>query len=254
MKKETPNLTVLNSLLCDAESNVETSTKTDTKNNPKFCRISLFENDQEEEISLLTTETQPNAITYRIKKIVPNDLPSQEEYQLRISKIINDHVQKYGTIDEIRFVGHGSREWVYSQRMAPGYKEISTDSILANLSKLENESHVKMARRIVFDACQTFVGLDDEEIEYYREYAKKHNVAIVGTTSNTETLHIFGLHIRVGRYVQFSPSGNIIWDALDAPYKTCLLNTDSDRSWTDNYVNRNFEQDRIRKKPEVQQR
>ncbi|MBN8669508.1 MAG: hypothetical protein J0L80_02405 [Chitinophagales bacterium] len=208
------------------------------KTDPKYCRISLFAKGDDEQVSLHVTKTIPAVTIYRIKNyFFAGETPSQTEYQKRILQIIKNHVQKYGTIEEIRIVGHGSQEWVHSERDSSGGERLSTGLFLIDLEQLGKDIGVKITNRIVFDACQTFVSLNDTEIRYYSEYAKKYKVQIVGTTSNTETLPVLGLYIRAGRYVQFSPNGKIIWDKLDAPYKAFFLNTESDKSWTGRYIN-----------------
>lgn len=206
------------------------------KPDSKYCRISLFSNNKEEQDNLHNTKTVSNPTIYRIKNLLPKEVSSFVEYQTYVLKIIKEHVQKYGTINEIRFTGHGSREWMCSKPDSERNERISTISLLIALEQAEKDLKIKIANRIIFDACKTFVSLDDWKIKYYSEYAKEHKVQIVGTTSNTETLPVLGMYIHAGRYVQFSPSGKIIWDNLDAPYKAFILMTDRDKSWTDFYI------------------
>ncbi len=207
--------------------------------NPKYCRISLFENDADEQISLHVSKTVPNATSYRIKELIPaNEFYSDEYLTKDIVKVVKEHVLKYGTIQEIRLVGHGSNGQIGEEG------SIFTRQAIHDIGQLEKELNVKVANRIVFDACNTFSGLTEDEIKYYSDFAKQHQVQIVGTTSIAEEVDMFGgtLHILCGRYAQFSPSGKILRDELDTRYDPHVLFLPNDRSWTDFFIGHTYEE------------
>jgi hypothetical protein len=205
--------------------------------NPKYCRISLFSNNEDEQSSLYVSKTVPNPTNYRIKELIPPREFFSEEYVTQdILHIIKVQVQKYGTIKEIRIVGHGADGIIGME------SQIEIDHFLHSIKNLERDLKVKIADRIVFDACNTFSRTSDDKIKFYSDFAKDHHMQIVGTTSLSSEHDVLGLHVHSGRYVQFSPNGKIIRDELDTRYNPDMLFLSNDRSWTDFYIGQTPEQ------------
>lgn len=209
------------------------------KTGSKHVLISLFGKDKYEQGNIDDSKSVSNPAIYIIKDILaPNELDQRELYTERALKLVLGHFQKYGTIQEIRFTGHG-----VSGKMG----DTDNQPFVINwfLDKLAHQEHLhgKIANRIVFDGCNTFSGINDYAIAYYSSYAQTNHTQLVGATSTIVGIfNYYGTHFHVGRYVQFSPDGKIIRDVLDSRFNPFTLMAENDRSWTDFYIGHTAEE------------
>lgn len=216
---------------------------------PKYVLISLTEqNDPYEKERIESSKSVANPTIYKIHNHIPSDQINRAELYTRqvVNRILN-HFQKYGAIQEIRFVGHGS-----PGEMNKGAFQIGW--LLDELSHFEQKEG-KIVNRIVFEGCNTFSGLNEYAIKYYSNYSQENHTQLVGTTSETVgVVNIWGNKFSVGRFVQFSPNGKIIRDKLDTRFNLNMLSLDNDRSWTDFYINHTAEEGAAIKKAYEEQR
>ncbi len=146
---------------------------------------------------------------------------------------LREHVKKYGTIDEVAILGHG-----YSGVMGSKDEKmvILIKSFMDGLADLEKELGCKITNRIVFNGCSTFSRLTPNQIDFYRCYADEHDIEIVGSTSFINC----GLGNNIGKYVQFTPKGEIIRDPKIHQEFSIIeildIGRDIDNSWTDCYI------------------
>jgi hypothetical protein len=229
----------------------QTSDTNEIGQNPKYVLISLYEKDSQEEGSIDVEKTIPNPTIYRTRDILtPDEFVKRKLYTEHVLKLVFEHFEKYGTIQEIRFVGDGCRGMMGGKEQQPFIVSWFLNE-LANYESL----HGKVANRVVFDACNTFRELSDDDVKYYSDYAEGNHTQLVGTTSETGTVvNIYGTHFNVGRYVQFSPTGKIIRDRLDTRYSPNMLFMSNDRSWTDFYIGHTAKEGAALKKRYEQQR
>jgi hypothetical protein len=203
---------------------------TDNSLNPKYVIFSLVNGSDRFFNKTSAIESVSNPRIYDIESMTDDFKTTQD----LIVNTLREHVKKYGTLNELIITGHGKTQKIFS-----GDKkfQIRTDVIINAIENLEKEIGQKVTDRIVFDGCLTFSNLNEKQISFYREFADKHNIEIVGATSlETAVSDPFELiKIRAGRFLQFSPSGSIIRDKLDTRYNPLALGED-DRSWIDQYL------------------
>lgn len=181
------------------------------------------------------------------------------------------HVEKYGTIKELRIDGHGSK---LSMSNNNGI-EFDIMNFLNTIDQVfgKFEGLPKMADRIVFDGCSTFEKLNDDEIKKIRNIADKYDIEIVGTTSSVvdrrgkkgksnfgilveDINEFFGINLRVleGRYVQFTPKGEVIRDKLDNRWGGIGINSIfEDRSWIEHHLNHTQTDGEMARKEQIKQ-
>lgn len=207
--------------------------------NEQYIVISLFQDTKTESDDLLVSKTVDNCTVYKVREMLSaQDRENPQRYTACILKIISDHFERNGVIKEVRIIGHGSG----GKMWASNKSSLDINRLLDDLAFNEG-FHGKIVNRIVFDGCNTFSRIPDKVIEYYSKYAQTHSTEIVGTTSIIDVgSTMFGKHIRTGRYVLFSPQGQILRDKLDTRFDPNVLFLDNDRSWTDFYIGRTFQE------------
>lgn len=158
-----------------------------------------------------------------------------------VLEILTEHVKKYGTIDEVIIVGHGETRRMSSKSLLTLFDDeenkIGIPFMIHGLDKAGKGINQKITERIVFDGCRTFAELDDKGVQYYREYAEKYQLQIVGTTSSL--FSGYGSH--VARYIQFTPKGEVIRDKLDSRYHPLAI-IGNTLEWTDCFLNKTQEE------------
>ena len=189
--------------------------------NPKYVVVSLFINEMTKQQKIVGSGIS-NPMLYDLDSIANGKNPKDAE-KIIIDKL-REHVKKYGTLEELVISGHGDKEKMFDGNV---YNNINTETLLENIGYLEQELGKKITNRIVFDGCSTFSGLNNPQIKFYRDFAEKHNMEIVGSTSTT-----FAGEKEIGRFVQFTSKGEVIRDKLDTRYSRLALDCD-DRSWID---------------------
>ena len=147
-------------------------------------------------------KTVPEATVFYVAK---NNNGNAEKY---ILKKLKEQVEKFGTLDELMIEGHGRSE---SQGSRFGDNEINIYDLIKGIEKIEKELGKKITNRIVFAGCSTFGELNNNRVGFYREFAKEHNMEIVGSTC-------IALTPAYTRFVQFTPKGDVRWDKLDSKY------------------------------------
>lgn len=192
----------------------------------KSVTISFFSNKD------YLAESRPNNPDARIYQIHEFDKEVADE--VIVLKILEKHAQNYGTIDELVLAGDGTKCTIAGS----GYS-ISIIDMLGFIEQSEQQLNIKVANRIVFDACNTFSRLSDGDIRILSNYAKEHDVELVGSVSYVSSI-AFGSQF--GRFVVFKPNGQIIWD----PKRDCPNNPftwfGTDKSWVDSYINHSVEE------------
>jgi predicted Zn-dependent protease with MMP-like domain len=151
---------------------------------------------------------------------------------------LEDHIRKYGAIDELVIGAHGNTESMRARDengSSPERQALYLRDALDVVAELEKTFGRPMIKRIVFSGCGTFSHLDDKAIAHYRQFAKEHHIEVVGSTSSTWAT-------KAGRYVQFTPTGEVVRDVLDSPVYMALNQLgDEDHSWADAFLNRTQE-------------
>ena len=223
--------------------------KPDTlKTDPKIVSYWLF---NKEDTSVRQSSIGGNPTIFKVDEIF--SFKENPIAHFAIYNHIRRLVEKHGTIKELWIEGHGGK-LIMSNNHGIGFDVMdfldTIDSVYGKFKGLP-----KMADRIVFDGCNTFEKLTDNEIKQIRKIADKYDIEIVGTTSPVadnrgkkgkdkfsslfEDVHeFFGINLRVldGRYVQFTPKGEVIRDKLDNRWNG--INTIfEDRSWIEHHLN-----------------
>ncbi|MFZ4751910.1 MAG: hypothetical protein ACOYLG_01085 [Chitinophagaceae bacterium] len=225
------------------------SEKSEQAPNPKYVMISLFSGSDRNKGALTAEKSVSNPAIYEADALCPKGKSTQDW----VDEILIAHIKKYGPITELKICGHG-----HPNHLSNGDSGniISTFHFLIKYSHFEQSTHIKNSiHRVIFDGCNTFSNLGGGQIEYYREFAKKYNMEIVGTTSlEFSSSVLYGsLSLHAGRFVQFSPKGDIIRDKLDTPYDPAAL-LFQDKSWTNYYIGHTQEEgEALKKAAELQQ-
>ncbi|MES2984502.1 MAG: hypothetical protein V4735_04860 [Pseudomonadota bacterium] len=89
---------------------------------------------------------------------------------------VRQHIKRNGSLDELRFVGHGATNLIGSDRTA-----IGADTLLKALVTLQQELGQPIAKKIIFDACSVFKELTPEQVKTFRTLSTALNAEIVGT-------------------------------------------------------------------------
>lgn len=150
-------------------------------------------------------------------------------------KAIIKHIKEHGTIDELMISGHGNYGIVSSG--IDGSYMLAANAVLTRLQEIQQETGIKVANRVIFDACRTFSHLSPERIKKHREYAQENGVQIVGTTSLETAVSILdgALKYHSARYILFDTDGNIKRDKMDSKYDPIAALSNS-TSWTDCFI------------------
>lgn len=156
-------------------------------------------------------------------------------------KCIIKHIKEHGTIDELMICGHGNYGIITSG--INGSYMLSAHALLNRLEEIEQETGIKVTNRIVFDACRTFSRLKPDQIKELREYAKKNELQIVGTTSVEIAASVFdgALKYHSARYVLFDIDGQIKRDVMDDKYDPLAALSNSS-NWTDCFIGKTQEE------------
>lgn len=201
--------------------------------NPKYVVVSLFINERSRKEKISISDVS-NPVLFDIDEITKG-----RNLRLADGLVLSElkaHVEKYGTLEELVINGHGSTGKMNAKG---GYNKIDIEYLLADIEKIEKEIGKKITNRIVFSGCNTFSKLDGNDIKFYRDYADRNNVQIVGTTSiSASTL----LRSDIGRYVQFTPKGEVKRDQLDTQYSLSIALEGDDRSWIDYHLGKSHEE------------
>jgi len=195
----------------------------------KYVMISLFTGDDKKTFPIKADASVPNPTIYDIDELQQDKNKSTTEF---IKNKLREHCKKYGTVNEIIITSHGSPGHMSSKE---DYYKINPPGILFAIRDIEEELGIKVTNRIVYAGCSTFSNLQDNTIDFYRDFAQKHHMEIVGLTSKETVIAALGSTFRAGRYVQFTPNGNVTWDKLDTPNNPFAL-LGNDKSWTDYFV------------------
>ena len=229
----------------DEALNIEAPQQSVSKNGTDFNHviISFYLKDTEEES--IPSEVVPISILYKMRNILnQRELEQRELYTRNVLNVVINHFEKYGKIQELRFIGHGAPHTMGDI----GKQQFEIGWFLDGLANFEH-THGKVVNRIIFDGCNTFSNSNDYAVRYYSNYAKENHTELVGSTSEVVGItNLLGIHFEIGRYVQFSPTGKIIRDKLDTRYNPYMLFFENDRSWTDFYIGHTAEEgERIKK-------
>jgi len=212
------------------------STESSSKTNPKYVIISFFTGSDKDQGRVLSRESVSNPTIYEAEALCPKGKP----YQEWLAETLKEHIKKYGAVTELIICGHGATNEIGNGN---DRNVINIPNFLTDYSWFKRDFKIETIGRVVFDGCNTFSKLNEGEIQYYSEFAKAHNIQIVGTTS----VHSSGVDAssgkpeHTGRHVQFTPNGLIVRDKLDKPRLFRDL-FDSDTSWTEFYVGHTAEE------------
>lgn len=220
------------------------------KTNPKILTYRLF--DKTDPIYYSEATPKENPTVFKIDDILPKEFIDKEiSVEIFIYAHAQQHMKKYGTLKELWIEGHGSK-------LSMGDNNNKSFDIMFFINTIDlvygnstNSKGVpKIADRIIFDGCSTFEKLTDDEIKKIRKVADKYDIEIVGTTSSVVDktnakkdiwgklfdLSFYPFNSQLdGRYVQFTPTGDVIRDKLDTRFGINSLF--EDRSWIDYHLN-----------------
>ena len=121
-----------------------------------------------------------------------------------VIRTIREHVQKYGTLKELRISGHGNKTSIGKSA------DLNLNLFLNDLEQLQKEAGFKIADRIVFHGCGVFGNFFQDDEETYKKHAKQLGAEIAGATTI-----VYGSD--GGRFVEFTPDGSVKRDRLDNP-------------------------------------
>lgn len=229
---------------------VKHETQTSLKTNPKIVSIYLF-NSIDAEVRDEKTHSGENSTIFKINDILPDDKRNSKDIidvTMSIFNHVSKHVRKYGTINELWIEGHGSTLTMGNNQN----KDFDIMKFINLTDKFSSlfENFPKISNRIIFDGCDTFKKLTPPEIEKLRNFADKYDIEIVGTTSPTASVNhsrfkYLGIFEEIvtdclkpffgGRYIKFTPEGEVLRDKLDN--NTSVGSLFEDRSWIDYHLN-----------------
>ena len=168
-------------------------------------------------IELATERYHPNSLIVNVPEKILKASTGPEVQKIILADL-EGRLKKFGTLNELVIAGHGSDGWegfANTNHLRPFFLE---------LARIQKRTGIKIADRIVLEGCETF-GFDsvnpqedqdaNKDIEFYRNIAKTLNSQIVGSTTDVAINKFHGL--MQGRFVQFTPSGDVIRDKLDTP-------------------------------------
>lgn len=161
-----------------------------------------------------------------------------DNFEDNLVDFIREKVKKEGTLEEIAIFAHAHRQMMVStdERVFVGrewwgkilsgkeYDDhwLNVGSFLDKLDGLGQELGIKITDRIVFAGCNVFSDLESGEVKAYRDWAKKNEVEVVGSTST-----MLGGPFSTARFTQFTPHGDVIEDKISAsefnPIKWALI-------------------------------
>lgn len=218
------------------------------KPNPKYVTFDLISGSDKEYKKVQAAASVKNPTVF---DVVADNGGVVKDTNLMMGYVLNKlraHVAKYGTMDELIFTAHGTSESLSNNHKG---NAIQTGNMLIAMAQLEQELGTPIAKRVVFSACGTFSELSAGDIAWYRNYAREHNMEVVGTTSDQwsssdGSTHLFGVFfegpeaiftgkMHIQRAVLFTPQGEVKRDKTDDRHNAWAL-THNDRTWVDYHL------------------
>ena len=134
---------------------------------------------------------------------------------------IGEYVQQFGTLKTLTIVGHGKSLSIDAKdNRADLTTGFSIPAFLEKLKEIQDKTGIKVADRIVFDACATMTELNADAVQFLSDKAKSLGSEIVGATTNIT----YNAHPRdkkpiidaneTGLFVAFGPDGKVRRDRL----------------------------------------
>jgi hypothetical protein len=120
-----------------------------------------------------------------------------------IYRTIEEHLKKYGPIEELMIDGHGEKNRIGTTAQMEAW------GFLQEMVYLQKKLGIKPAKRIVFYACDVFADLSPQDVRRYKHLAKELGAEVVGATTEVAG--------NTGRFAQFTPEGTVKRDRLDSP-------------------------------------
>lgn len=130
---------------------------------------------------------------------------------------IRAYVQTHGTLENLTIVGHGNSNIIASEKAPTKDSQVlDTRDLLAGIAEIESETGIKVANRIVFDACDVMTKLSPKDVAFYRDKAVSLGAEIVGGTSVGDYIKGAQVQPTMELLAAFSPDGSVHRDVLSA--------------------------------------
>jgi hypothetical protein len=131
---------------------------------------------------------------------------------------IRTYIETHGTLENLTIVGHGetnsiSTEEIYDPERG---QELNTHALLAGIAEIQKETGIKVANRIVFNACDVMTNLSTSDVASYRKSAQMLGAEIVGGTSVGDYIKGAQVQPTMELLVAFGPDGSVHRDVLSA--------------------------------------
>src|SRR5580704_4837144 len=135
---------------------------------------------------------------------------------------IDTYIQNFGTLKTLTIVGHGGSLVVAAAHDAGNTTVISIPDFLEKLKQIQKTTGIKVADRIVFNACETLTDLSPAAVEYLRKSAMELGTEIAGATTDLRyqsgnKSSIVG-DAGIALMAVFKPDGSVQRDKLSASW------------------------------------
>lgn len=107
----------------------------------------------------------------------------EADFQASAVAQVAEYVRQHGPLEKLTIMGHGASLVVVSAQSRDPSAALDIPGFLLALDKLQQETGVKIADKIVFDACSTMTGLGPREVGFMRSMAQKLDAEIEGLTT-----------------------------------------------------------------------
>jgi hypothetical protein len=139
---------------------------------------------------------------------------------------VRTYVETHGTLKTLTITGHG-RTLEMASEEAPDSRsqELRIPNFLEGVKKIQSALGIKIADRIVFDACDTMTNLSANDVSDLRGLAQNLGSQIVGATTviNFATEEAPGSKKeQIGLMAQFNPDGSVRRDQSSATYTEAM--------------------------------
>ena len=110
-------------------------------------------------------------------------LLAEADFQSSALQQVAEYVRQNGTLDKLTIVGHGGPLSVVSSQQNRPSVELKIPDILVALYELQRKTGIKIADKIVFNACSTMTDLSPSSVGFLRTMAKAFDADIEGFTT-----------------------------------------------------------------------
>lgn len=167
---------------------------------PKPTTLSFDLVDQNDRFSKINGAPMPRDKGKHFIEKVPDSYSGFPAFRASVLKEIEKAVLENGTLDTIRFDGHGGHQGMTT---ASGYT-LNVMISLGDIEGLQKKLGAKLANKIEFLGCHVFTNMNADKVEKLRNFSSRLDSEIIGTTSSAWHDHEPLISFKNGAVGQFT--------------------------------------------------